>query len=153
MRQLLFGFAMALAAGTAGASSIEIVGSAPQAGESILVEKCGSCPPLKTAERKRDYTVPTLAPGFLQENEIRNVNGEMKLYRTEGWIGGSPVVFVTTATPDAVAAFDTQPSPSIVGVDPTATTSGIEKRLPVAAGMASPEQKPVLDISQFKLRD
>lgn len=155
MRQFILGAAIALIAGSAMASSIEVVGKTAPTGESsIITETCTSCPPLAVAERKKDYTVPTLAAGSLQASELRDVGGQKKLYRTEGWMGGSPVVFVTKATPDVVQAFNKNETPS-EGIDPTATTSviGLDAK-PAIAGMAAPAEQTVpLDISTFKLRD
>jgi hypothetical protein len=153
MRQFIIGTAMLLTAGSAMASSIEIIGKAPRTdGGSIVTETCTSCPPLQTAERKKDYTVPTLAPGAFQQSALRDVGGEPKLFRTEGWMGGSPVVFVSKATPEVLAAFKaTVPAE---GIDPTATTSvtGGDMK-PVIEGMAGPaEQTAPLDVSSFKLR-
>ncbi|QRM42619.1 plant virulence effector HPE1-like domain-containing protein [Rhizobium sp. BG4] len=155
MRQFILGAAIALIAGSAMASSIDVVApSAPEGNGSILKETCTSCPPLAVSERKKDYTVPTLAPGALQASELRDIDGQKKLYRTEGWMGGSPVVFVTKATPDVVQAFNKTGTPAD-GIDPTSTTSviGLDAK-PAMAGMAAPaEQIAPLDISDFKLRD
>lgn len=153
MRQFILGAAIALIAGSASASSIDVVGKAAPAGEgSIIKESCTSCPPLQSTERKKDYTVPTLSPGSLQASELRDVDGQKKLYRTEGWMGGSPVVFVTKATPDVVEALDKNVAPA--GVDPTATTSviGPETKPAVAAMSGEAEQSAPLSISDFKLR-
>ncbi|PKA40109.1 plant virulence effector HPE1-like domain-containing protein [Rhizobium sullae] len=153
MRQFILGAAILLAAGSAMASSIEVIGKTPRTGgESIVTETCASCPPLQSTERKKDYTVPALPPGAIQESALRDVAGEPKLYRTEGWMGGSPVVFVTKATPEVIAAFkETVPAE---GIDPTATTSVIGgDAKPVVAGMSvSMEQTAPLDVSGFKLR-
>ncbi len=154
MRQFILGAAIALIAGSAMASSIDVIKpTAPEGNGSILKETCTSCPPLAVAERKKDYTVPTLASGSLQASELRDVGGEKKLYRTEGWMGGSPVVFVTKATPEVLQAFDKSAAPA-EGIDPTATTSviGLDAK-PATAGMtAETEQTAPLDISSFKLR-
>ena len=155
MRQIFLGAAILLMAGSAMASSIEVVGkTAPRADGSIVTESCANCPPLQAEVSKKDYTVPELKPGVLQASEIRDVGGEKKIYRTEGWMGGSPVVFVTKATPDVVQAFNREATPAD-GIDPTPTTSviGLDAK-PAMAGMAAPaEQTAPLNISDFKLRD
>src|SRR5690242_9807249 len=99
MRQIFLGAAVLLMAGSAMASSIEVIGktAAPAEG-SIVTESCAACPPLQAELIKKDYTVPELKPGVLQASEVRDVGGEKKIYRTEGWMGGSPVVFVSKAT-------------------------------------------------------
>ena len=153
MRQFILGTAIFLTAGSAMASSIEVIGEAAHTdGGSIVTETCTSCPPLQSTERKKDYTVPTLAPGVLQQSAVRDVGGEPKLYRTEGWMGGSPVVFVTKATPEVLAAL--KASAPAEEIDPTATTSVIgSDTKPVIASMNGPmEQIAPLDVSDFKLR-
>jgi hypothetical protein len=152
MRQVFMGVFAALMAGSAMASSIDVVGAdAASTNSSILKMTCTTCPPLQVVEAKKEYTVPTLADGTLEHSQIRDVDGEKKLFRTEGWMGGSPVVFVTKApAPVAVAA-----APAVDGVD-TATTSAVigADTKPVAAGAAGrpAEQTPPLDVSSFKLR-
>ncbi|MBY5752963.1 plant virulence effector HPE1-like domain-containing protein [Rhizobium leguminosarum] len=152
MRQIFLGAAILLMAGSAMASSIEVIGkTVPSADGSILTESCADCPPLQAEVTKKDYTVPELKPGVLQASEIRDVGGETKLYRTEGWMGGSPVVFVSKATPEAMLA--AAPSaPPVDGIDMNATTAAVigGDARPVAAGMA--EQPAALNVSEFKLR-
>ncbi|MDU0363271.1 plant virulence effector HPE1-like domain-containing protein [Rhizobium sp. 25PS6] len=152
MRQIFLGAAVLLMAGSAMASSIEVVGkTAPSAEGSIVTESCAHCPPLQAELTKKDYTVPELKPGVLQASEIRDVGGEKKIYRTEGWMGGSPVVFVSKATPEAMLA--AAPSaPPADGIDMNATTAAVigGDAKPVAAGMA--ELPAALNVSEFKLR-
>ncbi|GGD80063.1 hypothetical protein FHX10_005100 [Rhizobium sp. BK591] len=152
MRQIFLGAAILLMAGSAMASSIEVVGkTAPRADGSIVTESCANCPPLQAEVSKKDYTVPELKPGVLQASEIRDVGGEKKIYRTEGWMGGSPVVFVSKATPEAMLA--AAPSaPPADGIDMSATTAAVigGDAKPVAAGMA--EQPAALNVSEFELR-
>ncbi|MDQ0559544.1 hypothetical protein QO004_001322 [Rhizobium mesoamericanum] len=153
MRRVIWGAIAVFAAGSAFASSIEVVGKdARTNGGSISLESCQSCPPLETVERKKDYTVPTLAPGSLQSSEIRDVNGEKKLYRTEGWMGGSPIVFVTKAAAASMTAV-TQPADNIDRASTTAAVIGGDVK-PVAAGVAAvvTEQTSPLDVSKFELR-
>ncbi|NEH60004.1 hypothetical protein GR198_30255 [Rhizobium leguminosarum] len=152
MRQIFLGAAILLMAGSAMASSIEVVGkTAPSAEGSIVTETCAHCPPLQAELTKKDYTVPELKPGVLQASEIRDVGGEKKIYRTEGWMGGSPVVFVSKATPEAMLAA-APPAPPADGIDMSATTAAVigGDARPVAAGMV--EQPAALNASDFKLR-
>ncbi|MBX4860294.1 hypothetical protein G9X64_23960 [Rhizobium sophorae] len=152
MRQIFLGAAILLMAGSAMASSIEVVGkTAPSAEGSIVTETCAHCPPLQDELTKKDYTVPELKPGVLQASEIRDVGGEKKLYRTEGWMGGSPVVFVSKATPEAMLAAAPSALPAD-GIDMNATTAAVigGDAKPVSAGMA--EQPAALNVSEFKLR-
>ncbi len=152
MRQVFVGVFGVLMAGSAMASSIDVVGAnAVSANSSIITKVCTTCPSLLVKQAKRDYIVPTLADGAIQQSQIRDVDGEKKLYRTEGWMGGSPVVFVTKA-PDASMIAK---APVADGID-TATTSAVigSDAKPVVAGAAgpAPEQKAPLDVSSFKLR-
>ncbi|MBB4438643.1 MULTISPECIES: plant virulence effector HPE1-like domain-containing protein [Rhizobium] len=152
MRQIFLGAAILLMAGSAMASSIEVVGkTAPSAEGSIVTETCAHCPPLQAELIKRDYTVPELKAGVFQASEIRDVGGEKKIYRTEGWMGGSPVVFVSKATPEAMLAA-APPAPPADGIDMSATTAAVigGDARPVAAGMAEPSA--ALNVSEFKLR-
>ncbi|MDP9808430.1 hypothetical protein J2W42_001268 [Rhizobium tibeticum] len=153
MRQVFFAAIAVFAAGSACASSIEVVGKDTRInGGSISQESCPSCPALEPVERKKDYVVPTLAPGSLQSSEIRDVDGEKKLYRTEGWMGGSPVVFVTKAPAEPMTA-SAPPADNIDHASTTAAVIGGDVR-PIAANVvgAPKEQTAPLDVSTFELR-
>ncbi|PDT31298.1 hypothetical protein CO660_04600 [Rhizobium sp. L9] len=152
MRQIFLGAAVLLMAGSAMASSIEVIGkTAGRAEGSIVTERCTACPPLQAEQSRKDYTVPELKPGVLQASEVRDVGGETKIFRTEAWMGGSPVVFVSKATPEALAAAEPSISPA-PGIDMNATTAAVigGDARPVAAGIV--EQPPAPDVSEFKLR-
>lgn len=154
MRHLILTAAVALASGSAFASSIEpFTGNhtGPRSGQSsMIVKSCSSCPTLKPKEDAVTYTVPTLPEGT-QKTEIREINGEKKLVRTEAWLGGSPVVFISKlpasmsdAKPTAAAIDHVSIEPmaaSSDGIDMTATTSAVEQAAP----------KP-LDVTAFQLR-
>ncbi|MEK1863374.1 MAG: plant virulence effector HPE1-like domain-containing protein [Rhizobium leguminosarum] len=152
MRQIFLGAAILLMAGPVMASSIEVIGkTAPRAEGSIVTESCADCPPLQAELTKKDYTVPELKPGAFQASEVRDVGGEKKVYRTEGWMGGSPVVFVSKATPESMIAA-APPAAPVDGIDMNATTAAVigGDARPVAAGMA--EQPAAINVSEFKLR-
>ncbi|EJT03321.1 plant virulence effector HPE1-like domain-containing protein [Rhizobium sp. CCGE 510] len=152
MRQIFLGATILLMAGSAMASSIEVIGNtAPHADGSIITETCTACPPLRAELTKKDYTVPELKPGILQASEVRDVGGEKKIYRTEGWMGGSPVVFVSKASPEAMIAAAPSAQPAD-GIDMSATTAAVigGDAKPVVAGMA--EQPATLNVSEFKMR-
>lgn len=165
MRAFLSAVAL-LVAGPALAQSIDVVPSLPKGApnESVTRVACPSCPPLQPA--KSSYNVPSLPPGQ-QTMELRTVAGKQKVYRTEAWLGGSPVVFVSTATPAMIAALQPQPAkahdPVGDGIDRTAETAAVsvsahhplQLKAPVAAGMAAPAAAPVpvkLDTAEFSLR-
>ncbi|MFS8049324.1 plant virulence effector HPE1-like domain-containing protein [Rhizobium sp. BR 314] len=141
MRTLFLTLACLLAGSSAIASSIQSVEGTMRSGKSSIVAKsCADCPALKPQEREKEYTVPTLAPGT-QSVAIRTIDGEKKVVRTEAWMGGSPVMFVSKPTPEALAAAD--PSPD--GIDLAAKTAALQ---PVAAATVPAR----LDISTFELR-
>lgn len=141
MRSFFLTLACVLAGGTAMASSIQSVDSTMRSGSSSIVAKsCVNCPPLMPKVAEKEYTVPTLTPGT-QSVVIRNIDGEKKVVRTEAWMGGSPVIFVSKPTPEALAAA----GEPVDGIDITAKTAA----LPAFA--TAPEPVP-LDLSAFQLR-
>lgn len=110
MRTLLFTVASLFAAGSAAASSIEAVTTGQDANTSISQISCAHCPP-PVIEKKTGYVVPDVAPGT-ERVEVKQINGEMKLVRTEAWLGGSPVVFITKASEEAVKAAQAEMQPT-----------------------------------------
>jgi hypothetical protein len=137
MRHIILTAAFALTCGSAMASSIQPMESQPagKSSLSIVSKSCTDCPaPQGVALVKKQYIVPELKTGT-QTMVVRTINGEQKVVRTEAWLGGSPVVFVTKATPEALAAANV-PSD---GIDATATAA------------LTPTPKP-LDVSGFELR-
>ena len=149
MRQIVLNAVFLLAAGSAMAGSIEVVGSSkPKEVGSIITETCNHCPPLQTEASRKEYSVPELRPGAFQQAEVREVDGEKKIYRTENWMGGSPVLFVSKATPEQMLAL--APPVPVEGIDNEATAAVVgSDAKPVAAGMVG--TKP-LDVSAFDLR-
>ncbi|WP_426228891.1 plant virulence effector HPE1-like domain-containing protein [Pararhizobium sp. DWP3-4] len=110
MRALLFTFASLAAASTAGASSLENVISGEKVNSSISQLSCGQCPPL-VVKKKTGYIVPDVAPGT-ERVELKTINGEMKLVRTEAWLGGSPVVFISKASDEDIRQAQANSAPS-----------------------------------------
>lgn len=102
MRLLLITTAVALAAGSAWASSIDTIVSGEAVNASVAAVTCPQCPPLQT-RKKITYVVPDIEKGS-DKVELKEINGEMKLVRTEAWLGGSPVVFVSKPPEDVVKA-------------------------------------------------
>lgn len=160
MRYIVLTAAFALIAGSALASSIEKIEARPQAdGGSVIVESCKNCPPLQEETVKKDYVVPELKPGTQQTVEIRDINGEKKLVRTEAWMGGSPVAYVSKISPEAMTAEAPAENPPSDGIDLTSTTAAVisADAKPVAASVDGTrengmEQIIPLDISNFKLK-
>ncbi|PZU87378.1 MAG: hypothetical protein DI528_07060 [Shinella sp.] len=155
MRKLVLTSILVLAAAPAYASSIEVAGPQAAKGNSITVMSCSDCPAPQVAEVKRSYVVPHVAQGK-QAAEIIEINGEKKLKRTEAWMGGSPVVFMSKAegwtTDGSVVA---AAGPQEDGIDAQATTAALPVKAPaptVSAGMAGPFEPKTLDVTTFDLR-
>ncbi len=152
MRTLLPTLAFVLLAAPAIASSIEPIASGGTGRGSVATISCAQCPPLKEHERERSYLVPELAPGT-QKVEIREVDGERKMFRSEAWFGGSPVVFVSKAPEQAVAEAPAEP---VAAIDTAATTGALDAgaagRAVTAAAAAEPAPSQELDPSTFELR-
>ncbi|MBB4064372.1 plant virulence effector HPE1-like domain-containing protein [Gellertiella hungarica] len=165
--RLFASLALLAFASAAHAGSVEEVTALPKSAkvESITVIGCGDCP--APAPKKLAYQVPVLKPGE-QKLELRTVAGERKLFRTEAWLGGSPVVFVSTPSQDEIAALEGRPKqPGLAGdgIDKNATTAAVKDgpeagsesgaKPPIAASMASedaPAAAKPLDTSSFSLR-
>lgn len=110
---------------------------------------------------------PVLAPGH-EIIQLKQVDGKMKIYRTSAWLGGSPVTYVTTATPHDIASLQRrgvdvasskpqpistetvvaseEPQPTAGSVDSTEMTGAISSE----GGKASPGA--ALDAKDLKLR-
>ncbi|MGY5800629.1 plant virulence effector HPE1-like domain-containing protein [Rhizobium hainanense] len=141
MRSFFLTLACVLAGGSAMASSIQPIDGTMIGGRGSIVDKsCADCPPLKPPVTEKEYTVPTLKAGT-QSIVVRNVDGEKKVLRTEAWMGGSPVVFVSKPTPEALAAAG-EPAD---GIDMAAKTAALPD------GAAAHQPTP-LDLSGFQLR-
>ncbi|WP_429812111.1 plant virulence effector HPE1-like domain-containing protein [Ensifer sp. B1-9] len=163
MRLLLITTVLGLAAGNAAASSIESVASGTTDNASVATVSCAACPPLQS-KKKVTYVVPTIAAGD-ETVELKKINGEMKMVRTEAWLGGSPVVFVSKPSQEFIkaAAVEGDPSPTVIvstnandqnpvadeakmiAVDRTATTAAVT---PVGASMGGTAKKATADGSQ-----
>lgn len=167
-----------IVAGPAFASSIEKVGVTTTAG-SIVVKSCADCPAPKPVAHRDSYIVPALRTGT-QTIEMKDINGQKKVVRTEAWMGGSPVVYISnppkdeTAQPAATAPAAPAPvaasmistqtqaieaaaigmtaAPPRDGIDKTTTTAALDTD-PAAAppGEAATTIKS-LDSSKFELR-
>ncbi len=137
MRPMILTAAFVLIGSSAMASSfLPIDGTTRTSGNSIQPMACVDCPPIKPVVAKNNYVVPVLPVGT-QTTVVREINGEQKVVRTEAWLGGSPVVFVGKASPEALAAAGVAPD----GIDLGATTAAV----PAVAA------KP-MDTSTFQLR-
>lgn len=100
MRLNILVLALLSSAASAHAGSVDVITTGKDAVRSIERIRCAAC--VRTVVRKSE-TVVELAPGT-QKIEIREIDGVKKVYRTEAWLGGSPVVFVSKALPDEAPA-------------------------------------------------
>ncbi len=119
MRALLFTFVSLASAGVASASSIENVTAAPTDNGSIAHFSCPDCTAPVVA-KKNLYVVPEIAEGT-ERTELKEINGEMKVVRTEAWLGGSPVVFISKAPEDVIKAAEAKTTPQTQPMQAAAT--------------------------------
>ncbi|WP_420408550.1 plant virulence effector HPE1-like domain-containing protein [Hoeflea sp.] len=82
-------------ASAASASSIEVFKETSSTRSSIVEIGCHEC--VRAAEAAAREAEVRLEPGE-QIIEVREVDGEQMIYRTEGWLGGSPVTMVSKAS-------------------------------------------------------
>ncbi|OBZ92961.1 hypothetical protein ADU59_24280 [Pararhizobium polonicum] len=171
MRTLLLTLASLAAAGTAGASSLENVIPGSNA-NSVSQFSCTHCPPL-VVKKTSNYIVPEVAPGT-ERVERKEINGEMKLVRTEAWLGGSPVVFISKAPEEPVKAAQVEPEPqqlpgmtsvvdsvpadapaaAIAVIDTTAKTGAVTTASMAEIGAVTPQNShsQEVDLENFQLR-
>ena len=114
MRLLLITTVLGLAAGNAAASSIEAIASGTTDNASVSTVSCADCPPLQS-RKKVTYVVPTIATGD-ETIELKKINGEIKMVRTEAWLGGSPVVFVSKPSHEMIKTAETDGDAATVTV-------------------------------------
>ena len=150
MRKLVLTAALVLASGTAMASSIEVVHGSRTANGSIISVSCASCPlPAPKVEAK---PVTTLSPGT-QNISIRDIDGRKETVRTEAWLGGSPVTYVS-ANPiwlpqkEAPVAVDAP-----VQIDSETTTAAVvERSTERAEGLPGADLRALDAITSVPLR-
>jgi len=173
MRALLLTCASLAVASTAGASSLERVVSGEKINHSITQLSCGQCPPL-VVKTKTSYVVPEVAEGT-DRVELKEIDGEMKLVRTEAWLGGSPVVFISKASDDDIkearakiargndlakaAAADARPAEAQATANPAMIDSAAKTSSLTVASMAGTaavtsqdNQSQEVDLENFELR-
>jgi hypothetical protein len=98
MRMILLVGLMSMA-GSAQAGSIDVIRTS-NSERSIDYVRCPDCAPLKVKEKEEVPDV-VLAPGT-QLVEVKKVDGVLKVFRTEAWLGGSPVTYVSKASTDLI---------------------------------------------------
>lgn len=158
MRYIVSAAVLALTSHVAMASSIEVIDHDRTENNSIVTIGCAACPPLKEKSERNAYVAPVLGPE-VQKTEIRDVDGSKEMVRTEALLGGSPVVYISTAktwlpqdTGTALAAAPDTTTQTHDGVDYSATTAAVTPPLqqtePVRASVATAPP----DFSNFSLR-
>ncbi|MDH6266543.1 hypothetical protein M2360_001939 [Rhizobium sp. SG_E_25_P2] len=147
---IIAAFAAMSAPAFAGSIDVKATDRSGRSVEFIRCEACG-----QMAEKKVVDTGPMLRPGE-QKIEIRTVNGQKMIYRTEAWMGGSPVVMVSKAPAGLDAAVaDTEPLPVETPIiDRDATTSAVSADMqhmppPIEEAKAAP---PPFDPGKMQLR-
>jgi hypothetical protein len=153
MRTLPATFALMLLAAPALAGSIEPVGGAALSGSSVSAINCADCPALKPKRKSDAYHVDAIAPGT-QKVEVREANGERRIFRTEAWMGGSPVLFVSKAPVETQQAADAEKpvDDNAVTVDAGARTSALDDRAAHEAADAGMVPSREFDPAGFELR-
>lgn len=101
MRTILIAGFIAAGTGVAHASSIEEFEPTDSARDSIMEIDCTKCEPVQqgVAEDAR------LMPPGTSIRELREVDGQMMVYTTQNWLGGSPVTIVRKATDSDLERF------------------------------------------------
>ncbi|MFK3777941.1 plant virulence effector HPE1-like domain-containing protein [Agrobacterium sp. NPDC089420] len=133
MRRLFLTAIVALSGGSAMASSIEYINGVHAGNGSFIRRECIGCKPAKNKMAAQGYAIPSIEPGT-QHTEMREVDGKRTLIRTEAWLGGAPVTFVSTnpawmpgdATGTAIATYDATTEPAAHPVDAVSTPAGID---------------------------
>lgn len=133
-------------AGPAFAGSFEPKNESVNDSGSIITIGCPKCAADKS---KEDRAAKMLPPGT-ELHEIREVDGQMMLYTTENWLGGTPVVIVRKAHVMDVAKYSPEnvvaPNTAIAETDTPDAGSDIEAAAPVLAGAAGEIIDPGVDV-------
>lgn len=96
MLRLMIAATLCAGASVANAGSIEPFKATTSTRTSIVEVGCPSCA-REAREKAAEEARIKLAPGE-QIIEMREIDGQMMIYRTENWLGGSPVTMVSKAT-------------------------------------------------------
>jgi len=157
MRMILIAGMMTMTAAAAHAeSSIDVV-KTNSASRSIDFIRCSACTPVKA--KKAAVPQVVLKPGT-QKVEVKAIGGVLKVYRTEAWLGGSPVTYVSKASTDLGdkqdAALTAEQKTEPVTIDKsaaavTADMSGAEAKVTLdkpAASVNSSNTEPVVKIDK-----
>lgn len=119
------------AIGTAGAGPLETFKPIEGGRNSIVTMTCDSCAAPVNPDAGK---VAPLAQGT-QRVELKDVDGQMMVYTTEAWLGGSPVTIVRKATELDIAKYATEPA-----TNETAQAPKVRVIEPMVAGTAGAPQ-------------
>ncbi len=138
MHRLFLTAIVLLTGGSAMASSIEYINGVHVANGSFVRLDCAGCQPLKNKPATQGYAIPSIEPGT-QHTEMREVDGKRALLRTEAWLGGAPVTFVSTnpawmmdSSATAIATYD-EAAPEVHPAETVSTPAGIDVTTTTAA--------------------
>jgi hypothetical protein len=143
-------FFMTAAAAHAGSIDAIVSDDTERSIEHLTCAECGA-----VKKRKAEKPAIVLEPGT-QKIELREVDGELKVFRTEAWLGGSPVTYVSKATAEVIGEenakadkpFVPDAEPRQALIDKDATTSA------VTAGMGGkPSETAVAPKAAFDPQD
>lgn len=158
MRALILTSLALVVGGPALAGSIETIVATPDKGNSIVKVTCDTCPVPKSREEISGYRVPSL-PAGTQQVEVREIDGKKTLVRTEAWMGGSPVNYVSSSPmwldDKGTALAGAKRPEGGDGIDLNAQTSAVitpDAKPVIAASAGSITDPPPLDVSGFQLR-
>lgn len=147
MRKVVLTAALVLASGTAMASSIEVVKGSRASNGSVISISCGTCP--VSTPKPAPVEAPVLSPGT-QTVSVRDIDGRTETVRTEAWLGGSPVTFVS-ANPVWLSKHDTSPAVAAGEVAPGTDTAIKTSALPKKEATPSSDG-PAVEFADIPLR-
>jgi hypothetical protein len=147
MLRLITAITLCAGASAASAASIESFQPTASTRSSIVEVGCPICT-LEAEKRAAAEATIKLAPGE-QIIEVRELGGEKMIYRTEGWLGGSPVVMVSKASEADLIALGMFETGSEQAAVPDAVNHGegapvTEKAVTEPALVAPPLFEPVI---------
>ena len=147
-----------IAAGSADASSISVLSGKPVLNApSVIQIACADCNGKRPRSDKSTYIVPSLDAGH-ERVTISAIAGKPAVTRTENFMGGSPVRFVSVnpmwVEREQQLMLSRTVSPTRNdGVDLNATTSAVSADATSKPAMASPMEPAAMpDFSKFELR-
>lgn len=150
MLRLIAAALLCAGASAASASSIEAFKETSSTRSSIMEIGCHEC--VRAAEAAAAEAEVRLEPGE-QIVEVREVEGEQMIYRTEGWLGGSPVTMVSKASEaDLIALGIVTPEtaePETDIADAPAANDGVEDESVVETAQTPAVTEPAMDAPEL----